>query len=168
MFESIKQLYAGTTQSVTELKENVSELVDFFNSVKGAVMYLFELLGQETTLLLFFTFVLLLVLNMIPFLFLSKKRKYYFGILFGIFIGYKINYSILSITKYVIIMIAPLFVDYLVAYIFKKTMRILFGGLWKGIKLGSLFTLNQIKGDHKVIANKEDEIKEAQKSEENK
>lgn len=128
--EAVQEKYDGFTESVDRLNQDILEIRDVFVGVKNIVSYIFSFMGQETTILLFCTFLFLFVFNLIPFLFVSKKVRYFIGMFFGVYLSFFFDYTIWSLVKYVLIMMFPLFAEYLLALFFKTTGK----SLWFAVK----------------------------------
>ena len=132
--ELIQAKYDGFTDSVDKLNKDILEIRDMFVSVKNIVSAVFSFLGQETTVLLFCTFLFLFVANLIPFLFLSKKTRYFIGICFGIYLSISFKYAIWSLVKYIAVMFAPMLLEYLLVLFFKTAGK----SLWALMKKGAI------------------------------
>ena len=123
--EAVQTKYDGFTNSVDKLNKDILEIRDMFVSIKNIVSAIFSFLGQETTILLFCTFLFLFIANLIPFLFLSKKTRYFIGIGFGTYLSISFKYTIWSLTKYIFVMFSPLLLEYLLVMFFRKTGKYL-------------------------------------------
>ncbi|MBO4520684.1 MAG: hypothetical protein J5787_05705 [Alphaproteobacteria bacterium] len=140
--EAVQAKYDGFTDSVDKLNKDMLEIRDMFVTTKDIIVSIFSFLGQETTILLFCTFLFLFVANLIPFLFLSKKARYFIGIGFGTYLSISFGYTFWSLTKYIFIMLSPLLLEYLLALFFRKAGKYLWAllkktaiGLWKLLKV---------------------------------
>lgn len=116
---AVQEKYDGFTESVSKLNQDLSELRDMFVSVKNVVSSVFSFVGQETSILLLCTFLFLFVVNMIPFLFIGERLRYYAGVCFGIFLSIRFEYAAWSLIKYVLIMFSPVLLEYLLALFFR-------------------------------------------------
>ena len=123
--EAVQAKYDGFADSVDKLNKDVLEIRDMFVSAKNIVVSIFSFLGQETTVLLFCTFLFLFVINLIPFLFLSKKTRYFIGVGFGTYLSISFGYTIWSLIKYIFIMFSPILLEYLLVMFFRKTGKYL-------------------------------------------
>lgn len=117
--DSVQEKYQGFSDSVDRFNQDMIEIRDTFVSAKNVVSAVFSFIGQETTILLFLTFLFLFVFNMIPFLFFDKKVRYYIGVGFGVFLSFSFHYALWSLVKYVLIMFAPVILEYLLVKLFK-------------------------------------------------
>ena len=129
--EAIQAKYDGFTDSVDKLNRDILEIRDMFVSVKNIVVAVFSFLGQETAILLFCTFLFLFIANLIPFLFLSKKTRYFIGIFFGTYLSISFGYTIWSLIKYILVMLSPMLVEYLLVLFFRKTGKYLWAAMKK-------------------------------------
>ncbi|MBR1778782.1 MAG: hypothetical protein IJ752_09415 [Alphaproteobacteria bacterium] len=134
--EAIQEKYDGFTDSMDKLNKDILEIRDLFVSIKNIVFSIFSFLGQETTVLLFCTLLFLFVVNLIPFLFLSKKVRYFIGMCFGIYLSVSFGYTVWSLVKYVLIMLLPMFLEYLLVLFFKTTGKSLWAVIKKGLSAG--------------------------------
>ena len=128
--EAVQEKYDGFTETVDKLNQDILEIRDVFVGIKNIVSYIFSFMGQETTILLFCTFLFLFVVNLIPFLFVSKKVRYFIGMFFGAYLSFLFDYTIWSLVKYILIMTFPLFAEYLLVLFFKTSGK----SLWCGVK----------------------------------
>ena len=117
--DSVQEKYQGFTDSVDRFNQDMVEIRDTFVSAKNVVSAVFSFIGQETAILLFLTFLFLFVFNMIPFLFFDKKVRYYIGVAFGVFLSFSFHYALWSLIKYILIMFAPVILEYLLVKLFK-------------------------------------------------
>ena len=78
----------------------------------------------------------LFVVNLIPFLFLSKKVRYFIGMCFVIYLSVSLGYTVWSLVKYVLIMLLPMFLEYLLVLFFKTTGKSLWAVIKKGLSAG--------------------------------
>lgn len=128
--EAVQAKYDGFTDSVDKLNKDIIEIRDMFVSIKDVIVSIFSFIGQETAILLFCTFLFLFVVNLIPFLFLGKKTRYFIGIGFGVYLSFSFGYAIWSLIKYILVMLSPMLLEYLLVLFFKTTGK----SLWILIK----------------------------------
>lgn len=138
---AVQEKYDGFAESMAKLNQDLVEIRDLFVSVKDIVSSVFSFIGQETAILLFCTFLFLFILNLIPFLFLGERLRYIIGICFGAFLSIRFEYTAWSLIKYVLIMLSPVLLEYILVWLFKTTGKSLWtgvkkmlGGLWKSVK----------------------------------
>ena len=74
MFDSFKNAYQSFSNSVDGFQRDMADIRDTFVGIKNVIGAIFNFMGQETAILLFCTFLFLFVVNLIPFLFVGKKR----------------------------------------------------------------------------------------------
>lgn len=138
---AVQEKYDGFTDSVSQLNQDLLEIRDVFVGIKNIVVSIFSFVGQETAILLFCTFLFLFVLNLIPFLFLRERLRYILGICFGVFLSIRFGYTAWALIKYVLIMLSPVLLEYMLVLFFKTTgkslwsfMKKMLVGLWKILK----------------------------------
>ena len=138
---AVQAKYDGFTEAMSKLNQDLMEIRDLFVSVKNIVFSVFSFLGQETTILLFCTFLFLFVVNLIPFLFIGERLRYICGICFGVFLSIRFEYTAWALIKYILIMLSPVLLEYLLVLFFKTTgkslwlvMKKMLSGLWKSLK----------------------------------
>ena len=138
---AVQEKYDGFTDSVSKLNQDLLEIRDVFVSIKNIIVSVFSFVGQETAILLFFTFLFLFVINLIPFLFLRERLRYILGICFGVFLSIRFGYTVWSLMKYVLIMLSPVLLEYALVSFFKTTGKSLWSitkkmlaCLWKTLK----------------------------------
>lgn len=131
--DSVHEKYQGFADSVDRFNQDMIEIRDTFVSAKNVVSAVFSFIGQETAVLLFLTFLFLFVVNMIPFLFFDKKVRYYIGVGFGVFLSFAFHYAAWSLVKYVLIMFAPVILEYLLVKLFKLVGKTSGGVLKKAV-----------------------------------
>ena len=137
--EAVQAKYDGFANSVDKLNKDMLEIRDMFVSIKNIVAAIFSFLGQETAILLFCTFLFLFIVNLIPFLFLSKKTRYFIGIGFGTYLSISFKYTLWSLTKYIFVMFSPLLLEYLLVLFFRKTGKYLLAFLKRAlIEIGKI------------------------------
>ena len=130
---AVQEKYDSLTDSVAKLNQDMLEIRDTFVSIKNVVVSIFSFIGQETAVLLFCTALFLFIFNLIPFLFFDKKARYYIGICFGSYLSITFGYTVWSLIKYILIMLSPLLLEYLLFLFFKTAGKT----LWFLIKKGS-------------------------------
>ena len=140
--QAIQEKYDGFTDSMNKLNEDILEIRDMFVTVKNIVFSIFSFLGQETTVLLFCTFLFLFIINLIPFLFVGKKMRYGIGMCFGVYLSFSFGYTAWSLIKYVLVMLSPILTEYLVV-LFLKTIG---KSMWKVVKKGGSGIWNAVSG----------------------
>lgn len=123
--DSIQEGYQNFTASMDGLQKDLVQLRDIFVSVRDSVINVFSFLGQQTSILLLCTFLFLFVLNLIPFLFFDKKIRYFIGIGFGAFLAVYFNYTFWATTKYLLIMLSPMIIEYMLVKGFRFVWRFL-------------------------------------------
>ncbi len=126
MVAAVQQKYDGFVDSVDRFNRDLLEIRNLFVGIKNIVFAVCSFIGQQTAVLLFCTFAFLFVVNLIPFLFLDKKVRYGLGVCFGVWLGASFGYTLWATTKYALIMLSPVIVEYLIARLFR-----LFGGALK-------------------------------------
>ncbi|MBR1945046.1 MAG: hypothetical protein IJ846_01970 [Alphaproteobacteria bacterium] len=140
--QTIQEKYDGFADSVNKLNQDILEIRDMFVAIKNIVFSIFSFLGQETTVLLFCTFLFLFVINLIPFLFLGKRTRYGIGIGFGVYLSFSFKYAIWSLIKYILVMLFPILVEYLLILFLKTTGK----SLWSVMKKGGSGIWNALSG----------------------
>ena len=150
--QTVQETYEGFTDSVGKLNKDILEIRDTFVAVKDVVFSIFSFLGQETTVLLFCTLLFLFVINLIPFLFLGKRVRYGIGICFGIYLSFSFGYTVWSLVKYILVMLSPMLIEYLLVLFFKTTGKSLWSvikkglfGIWKLLLKGLHWLLKKLK-----------------------
>ena len=131
--EAFQEKYDSFSDSMEKLNNDLMEIRDLFITIKNIIFSVFSFIGQETTVLLFCTMMFLFVFNLIPFLFLGKKARYFIGIGFGVYLSVTFGYTARTLLKYVLIMLSPMILEYLLALFFKTTGR----SLWFLVKKGA-------------------------------
>ena len=129
MFDSVRNAYQNFSNSVDSFQRDMADIRDTFVGIKNVVGAIFDFMGQETAILLFCTFLFLFVVNLIPFLFVGKKTRYYLGIGFGLYLGYFFHYTLFSAFKFVLIMLLPVFLEWGLAWVLAKLGKLLIKGL---------------------------------------
>ena len=129
MFDSVKNAYQNFSNSVDSFQRDMADIRDTFVGIKNVVGAIFDFMGQETAILLFCTFLFLFVVNLIPFLFVGKKTRYYIGIGFGLYLGYFFHYTLFAVFKFVLIMLLPVFMEWGLAWVFSKLWKLILKGL---------------------------------------
>lgn len=132
--------YDNLTDSASRLNQNFQEMWEVFVKVKNIVFAFFQFLGQETTLLLFSTLLFLLIVDLIPFLFLGKRARYYLGVCFGVCLSVAYCYTPVSLIKYLLVMFFPLILEFVLALFFKTVGKclwylsvLLFSFIWESL-----------------------------------
>ncbi len=136
MMETLTAPFQRLSEKMDSLQRDLNEIRNVFVSVKNIIVAIFSFLGQETSVLLFCALLFVFLLNLIPFLFLGKKLRYYAGLAFGVWLSFKFGYAFLSTAKFILIMLLPLLVELTLAWILKKTGGAVKAGLkklWKGM-----------------------------------
>ena len=108
MFDSFKNAYQSFSNSVDGFQRDMADIRDTFVGIKNVIGAIFNFMGQETAILLFCTFLFLFVVNLIPFLFVGKKARYYIGIGFGLYLGHFFHYTLFSSFKEVLLMFSAI------------------------------------------------------------
>lgn len=128
MFEQLKNNIHSITDKIHQSASGVSdvyndlkEIHSLFISIRDVIVSLFSFMGHETAVLLFFSFLFLLLINLLPFFFFDKKQRYYVSIGFGVILGVWLSYTFWSCLKYIAIMLIPVGLDFLLAWICRKT-----------------------------------------------
>lgn len=121
--DTIQEKYQGLSDSVDKFNQDMLEIRDLFVSIKNMVSSVFSFIGQETAILLFCSFLFLFVINMIPFLFFDKKTRYFIGLCFGVFLSFFFGYTAWSLAKYLMIMLFPILLEFLLVKIFHLTWK---------------------------------------------
>lgn len=129
MFDSVKNAYQSFSNSMDSFQRDMADIRDTFVGIKNVVGAIFNFMGQETAILLFCTFLFLFVVNLIPFLFIGKKARYYIGIAFGLYLGHFFNYTLFSSFKFILIMLLPVFMEWGLALVFAKLWKLILKGL---------------------------------------
>ena len=144
MVAAVQQKYDGFVDSVDRFNRDMLEIRNLFVSVKNIIFAVCSFIGQQTAVLLFCTFLFLFVVNLIPFLFLDKKVRYYIGICFGVWLGMSFGYTLWATVKYALIMLSPVMVECLIVRLFKLSggaLKSMLEKLWILLKksLSALF-----------------------------
>lgn len=134
-FSGIQEKTDALTTSVQEAHTDLTQLLDIFVSIKNLIASLIGFMGKETLILFFCTLIFLFILNLIPFFFFEKKSRYYTGIGFGVVLGMWLSYSFVGVSKYVLIMLLPVFAERAIVFISKKTTSFLSNAFKKGAVL---------------------------------
>lgn len=121
--DTIQEKYQGLTDSVDKFNQDMMEIRDLFVSIKNMVLSVFSFIGQETAILLFCTFLFLFIANMIPFLFFDKKARYFIGLCFGVFLSFFFGYTAWALAKYLMIMLFPILLEFLLVKLFHLTWK---------------------------------------------
>lgn len=159
MFDSVKQTFDKLSESVAKLQKDLGDLRDFIVSIKEMFGDVYTFLGPQTSVMIGVTILFLIVVELIPFVFLSKRFKYYVGILFGIWFGVKVEYTVMSILKYLVMMILPLSLEYIIGISLRKAGYLLLGSL----KTGAAFTLKSVPKIIKKSKNEKEKSAEMKK-----
>lgn len=120
-FNGVQQKADAAAAGIQSAQDAMGELLDAFVSLKTFAVSIASFLGRETSILLLCTALFLFVLNLIPFLFFGKKFRYYAGMAFGVFLGWRFAYSFAGVFKYVLIMLLPPAVERLFVFCFGKS-----------------------------------------------
>ena len=170
MFDSLKNAYQSFSNSVDSFQQDMADIRDTFVGIKNIVGAIFNFMGQETAVLLFCTFLFLFVVNLVPFLFIGKKTRYYIGIGFGLYLGYFFHYALFSSFKFVLIMLLPVFAEYGLAWVFSKVWKLILKGLAllpKGlIKLPAFVAKKLKRGKSAAVSKNESEAAPAESNDE--
>lgn len=140
MFDSVKQTFDNLSENMAKLQKDLGDLRDLVVSIKSMFGDIYDFLGPQTSVMIGITILFLIIFELIPFVFVSKRFKYYVGIIFGVWFGVKVDYGVISILKYLVAMILPLTLEYVIGYCLRKSGRLLFGSL----KAGTMFTLKSV------------------------
>lgn len=135
MFDELIESFHAKTKAVSDsidsLNQDISDIRDIFVETRDTIGGIFGFIGQETALLLLFTLVFLFVINLIPFFFFDKKTRYYVGIAFGVFLGVYFDYAYPAIGKFIIIMMIPLGIEFILVLAFRGAKKIAGGTVKK-------------------------------------
>ena len=148
MFDSFKNAYQSFSNSVDGFQRDMADIRDTFVGIKNVIGAIFNFMGQETAILLFCTFLFLFVVNLIPFLFVGKKARYYIGIGFGLYLGHFFHYTLFSSFKFILIMLLPVFMEWGLAWVFSKLWKLILKGLAllpKGLIKLPVFVMKKLK-----------------------
>lgn len=165
MFDSVKQTFDNLSESVTKLQKDLGDLRDLVVSIKDMFGDVYDFLGPQTSIMIGVSILFLIVIELIPFVFLSKRFKYYMGIVFGVWFGVKVEYEIASILKYLVAMILPLTIEYIIGFCVRKSGHLLLGTLTAGTKFTLRSVPKLIKKDKKEQENVPEIEKEGIKTE---
>ena len=141
MFDSFKNAYQSFSNSVDGFQRDMADIRDTFVGIKNVIGAIFNFMGQETFLFLF-------VVNLIPFLFVGKKARYYIGIGFGLYLGHFFHYTLFSSFKFILIMLLPVFMEWGLAWVFSKLWKLILKGLAllpKGLIKLPVFVMKKLK-----------------------
>ena len=156
---AVQEKLDGFTEAFSKLNQDLLELRDMFVTVKNVVSAVFSFVGQETSILLLCTFLFLFVINMIPFLFVGERLRYYAGVCFGVFLSIRFEYAAWSLIKYVLIMFSPVLLEYLLALFFKTTGK----SLWILTKKSMALFWRSIKAFFRRLREKTKKENESEK-----
>ena len=161
LFSDAQKTTESLTASVQSARQNLSELLDVFATLKNVFVAAVSFMGRETVVLLLCTALFLFVLNLVPFLFFGKKFRYGAGIVFGVLAGMRLSYSVISVFKFVLIMLAPVGLEFGIVFLFKKSMAFFAASLKKAMR----FVLSSVSRFLRKTPNppKEDALKDDEK-----
>lgn len=125
MMESLIAPFQRLSEKMDSLQRELNEVYGVFVFIKNIVAAIFGFLGQETSILLFCTFLFILVLNLFPFLFFGKNARYYAGTAFGTWLGIKLGYGFLATGKFLLVMFSPILLELGIGFIVKKAGSLL-------------------------------------------